>query len=84
MRLKRESDLVDINRHISTKVAGDILRVVGEPLGKDTIPHPRDLTHWWSKVERALEALNPRVSLQAIDARGCGNVAPIVLGDTAW
>ena len=82
MRLQDASEEVDINQHISNKVAKDILGVLGTPLGSgEELPEQKDLSRFWKAAERALQGLNDKVDLRQINRRGCKLLAPIILGE---
>ena len=85
MRVQRDDDSTDFNRHIGPAAAARLAKLIGEPLAKGSaLPEPQDLSAWWDRVERVLDSVNPAVQLADIDQQGCTNLGPIILGDVAW
>ena len=74
----------DINIFISNKVTTSLAKLVGKPLGAESLPELQDLTPVWDRWERALQGINANVRLANINSRGIENLGPILLGDAAW
>lgn len=55
------------------------------PLSKGgSKPAPRDLSEWWSTVERVVCSLGPEIRLQRLDEMHIVHVGPVILGQGVW